>query len=728
MAELVRTVVPPQEHVSTPVDIYGLSLTIAFVLATRQLDVSTKGADGVEEALKHLAAMLAEKTRFKLHLELLKKSQAQRNKEYEKAKRNAASFASVPDLQKEYRDKSDKEIKDVEHHLRKLHSMEQNAITFFINCLTSFPNQTGLQAHALAQSQASTEEFEAALAALTKTVEQQQESLKRQEEGWKEHGEAVANQIAQAEENLKSRDETTKDMFAKLEAKFEARFQQLEEGKKQELEAQNRKFEEVQAKSQAMEIAFSNLSQKCQTLEQALSRQAKTLEESAQIVASHTKILDDHSNSLAEHSGEFNTHSEKLAAHTQTLTAQEGALSQQRQALAQQSEAQANQSQELANQVQKLDTVAESWRNELDMRLVTITNTWQHQLERRLEKSNASLLHQQNLTGDMFDIRTGLMTVIDKVNKMETRFSGIDDTLGSVGNKTNKMEERLSNIDVDTLDAMGDITVQFPNLEEKVKGLEGNVKALEGNVKNLQTEVSKVQRQRFESPTMVTTPTNVEAPLAGSAGVSKQVFSATMQAITAKFGDLINAVKNDFTALEDRVQSLEAKAPLKQETLDNPDMRSDIARLDLALTNLRSEATHNKVQINSLTETANKLAKNHQVVEDTLKSNIGSLTMSISTLDDRFNNLTTKSLFDHMVSYISTLYPEPAQIKTDIRHLFDLVKTLQAGLQDCQGKVEKVDDMAKALDSDYHTNVKKRRIDSSPNMAGLNGVPKGVAS
>lgn len=41
----------------------------------------------------------------------------------------------------------------------------------------------------------------------------------------------------------------------------------------------------------------------------------------------------------------------------------------------------------------------------------------------------------------MFDICIGLMIVIDKVNKMEMWFFGIDDMLGLVGNKINKMEE-----------------------------------------------------------------------------------------------------------------------------------------------------------------------------------------------------------------------------------------------------------------------------------------------
>ncbi|KAH6847938.1 hypothetical protein B0I37DRAFT_308891 [Chaetomium sp. MPI-CAGE-AT-0009] len=296
---------------------------------------------------------------------------------------------------------------------------------------------------------------------------------------------------------------------------------------------------------------------------------------------------------------------------------------------------------------------------------------------------------------DTIALRSGLIACTQRVND-EAR-------------KIEEHEEKLSSLDTEALDSAAEaVSIGFPDLQAKVASLQAKMDCTIS-----QQEVDARQKTLFS---------HVRQYVEGMGEGLGQVVDETQKATKeheARIKALEKASTGTVSPGSDTGHSQAAKAEFKT-------ISSDIA-------SIKSEFDATKITINRLTEEVETIAK------EELSKQLDMLRQSITVLDAQFNNLSTKSLAEHIIGQLEHFYPNARQLSADIEFLKTVVGTHGSRIDQVEGRIEDFKDKAGSfseakpfdasevenmqnlllqnLDESGRPALKRRRVDPS-----LNGI------
>lgn len=275
--------------------------------------------------------------------------------------------------------------------------------------------------------------------------------------------------------------------------------------------------------------------------------------------------------------------------------------------------------------------------------------------------------------------------------------------------KIGEHEEKLSSLDTEALDSAAEaVSIGFPDLQAKVASLQSKMD-------------HTVSQQEVDAR-------------------QQELFSQVKQYVVGMgedLGQLVDEAQKATTGHEARIKALEAAATSTSSpapgTGHSQVAKAEFDTINSDLASIKSEFDATKVTISRLTEDVSKIAS-----EDLIKQ-VDMLRQSFLVLDAQFNNLSTKSLAEHIIGRLEHFYPNARQLNADIEFLKTLVGTLGPRIDELEGRIEDFKDKAGSfseakpfdasevenmqqlllqdLDESGRPTLKRRRIDSS-----LNGV------
>jgi chromosome segregation ATPase len=279
----------------------------------------------------------------------------------------------------------------------------------------------------------------------------------------------------------------------------------------------------------------------------------------------------------------------------------------------------------------------------------------------------------------------------------------VDDEARKIG----EHEEKLSSLDTEALDSAAEaVSIGFPDLQAKVA--------------SLQTRMDHTISLR-----------EVDAR-------QETLFSQVQQYVQGMgedLGQLVDEAQKATTEHEARIKALEAAstcAPSPDpDTGHRQSAKAEFDTISSDIASIKSEFDATKVAINRLTKDVSKIAS-----ED-LNKQVEMLRQSFLVLDSQFNNLSTKSLAEHIIGHLEHFYPSARQLNADIEFLKSVVGTLGSRIDELEGRLEdfkgKASSFSEAkpfdtsevasmqslllqnLDESGRPTLKRRRIDSSHN-------------
>jgi chromosome segregation ATPase len=279
----------------------------------------------------------------------------------------------------------------------------------------------------------------------------------------------------------------------------------------------------------------------------------------------------------------------------------------------------------------------------------------------------------------------------------------VDDEARKIG----EHEEKLSSLDTEALDNAAEaVSIGFPDLQAKVASLQTRmdhtISLREVDVRQ-ETLFSQVQQY--------------------------------VQGMGEDLGQLVDEAQKATTEHEARIKALEAAS--KSASSPDPDTghrqaaKAEFDTISSDIASIKSEFDATKVAINRLTKDVSKIAS-----ED-LNKQVEMLRQSFLVLDSQFNNLSTKSLAEHIIGHLEHFYPSARQLNADIEFLKSVIGTLGSRIDELEGRLEdfkgKAGSFSEAkpfdtsevasmqslllqnLDESGRPTLKRRRIDSSHN-------------
>ncbi|KAH6622964.1 hypothetical protein F5144DRAFT_347316 [Chaetomium tenue] len=275
--------------------------------------------------------------------------------------------------------------------------------------------------------------------------------------------------------------------------------------------------------------------------------------------------------------------------------------------------------------------------------------------------------------------------------------------------KIGEHEEKLSSLDTEALDTAAEaVSIGFPDLQAKVASLQSRMD-------------HTISQQEVDAR-------------------QQELFSQVKQYVVGMgedLGQLVDEAQKATTGHEARIKALEAAATSTSspapDTGHGQVAKAEFDTINSDLASIKSEFDATKVAINRLIEDVSKIAS-----EDLIKQ-VDMLRQSFMVLDSQFNNLSTKSLAEHIIGRLEHFYPNARQLNADIEFLKTLVGTLGPRIDELEGRIEDFKDKAVSfseakpfdasevenmqqlllqnLDESGRPALKRRRVDSN-----LNGV------
>ena len=664
----------------------------------------------VSKALVRYGEAVKDSARLKFHQENLEKTRKQRERDYDKSNHQHSPYPSVAELQNKYRNRVEDDLKLIQEHIRKAEAKEHEAVSYFVKFFT------GRVPTIPADSADPNKAFETKLASLESMIQEQKEASQKAIKVREER----ETQLEQFVRELQ-----TQQVVQKLEYQSQIHsLQQLVE--KQMLEMQE-KFDKKLAQH-GEKLALQN-KQRTADLNGRVDDLGRDFEELAKKnKTQHDSLKKD---VQAEIAGGLSKHAERIKTFEQQLQGLK------------------------AKPVKEAAPAAgiSSLKNELSV--------LQTETRKQIDEHNNIIA----------TLRTGLAN--------STAQAVTEDLM----QRLEVVEHKLGQVDIDALEAATEMaSFDFPDLQRRVANLqpdkfESRFKALEAaaatvkdTVGKILTDIVGVQKTLEDNDTRLDDAESniemihhqvsqeIEATANTKAAMDslKADLSTTLNGLSDTFGNIINELREANAALATRLATLEKRAAseqpptpgafgLKRTTtagrLASPDTPNPSVRLESGLWKpvtdklskdmaalaekvtkldlLPGNISNQELKINQHAGQINALNKRFELAQEELLS-----------LDDRFNNLTTKQLAEHMIGNLQQLCPNEAQLKADIDALTKLTKTLEDRVQECTGKVEKVDDNVTKMMLDFKENraslnpeeglnKKRRRIEVSPTKNGL---------
>ena len=276
--------------------------------------------------------------------------------------------------------------------------------------------------------------------------------------------------------------------------------------------------------------------------------------------------------------------------------------------------------------------------------------------------------------------------------------------------KVDEHESKLSNLDTDVLDRVAEtMSIEFPKLQRNLTAVQAKVDGIPQEIDSKQ-EALRIQIESYTLPALDTLARNLDG--------------------TDRDGRNHGA----------RIRVLEQRVGHTLGTGTEPGPRAG-AEFDFvnpeAVALFKTDLDTAKAAVDHLNQ---EMSARSAEVDDQLDM----IRHTATSLETRFNNMTTKAVAEYVIGHIEQLYPSSYQLVTDIVALKTLVEGLLsriAGLEKCvqgfKGSVDSVgepkfdasevssmqDQLMKDLDESSRLNHKRKRANSSLNGADQQHLP-----
>ncbi len=261
-----------------------------------------------------------------------------------------------------------------------------------------------------------------------------------------------------------------------------------------------------------------------------------------------------------------------------------------------------------------------------------------HQSSSEIASSTAaSVLIQQESSARQADI-SGLESRMDQATAtIHDSIASYRRRLEEQHRKLEEHESKLSNLDTDALEGVAEtMSIDFPNLQRKVAGIQAKVDAIP-------QETDAKQQALVDG---------VRLYMKGVEDLSHMVDDAERTRMNH----------------EGRIQALERGSASGAGPVPAPGpATSELDGLDVKL--FKSDLDSTKAAVDQLGQ---KVSTSTEDVEGQLMM----IRHSITSLESRFNNLTTKSMAEYIIGHLERLYPNSPQLVADCDSLKTLTKSL----------------------------------------------------
>jgi ABC-type transporter Mla subunit MlaD len=359
-----------------------------------------------------------------------------------------------------------------------------------------------------------------------------------------------------------------------------------------------------------------------------------------------------------------------------------------------------------------------------------------------ISTSEVSTLIQQGSSG----LRSDLVDLTRRVNEITARLAqnGQDTAslCASIATQVQRLDDQteqlqslrniVENIDLETLDTLADVSLHdFPTWRIKMMTVDN----LKSNLENLNGHEFPRLRKDVEGLRL-----SVDDLKAKNNSLSDMVQEFSNRVVTT-VGGLVNNLEQNTRNHEARISQLEGAStdegrPSTTE-MDSANSANPADAVNLQVNAIRTDFDSTKAAVAELSQQVNQISQTMEANSKDFNEQIGTLSHLVSVLNLRWNNLSTKSLAEHIIAQLELIYPNAREIVADIARLKALVerlngwiKSLEEQVQSFKGKVNGNEDAVETplpalqehleLVPDFRSNGvshKRRRPDSSPNGA-----------
>ncbi|KAK3315180.1 hypothetical protein B0H66DRAFT_335958 [Apodospora peruviana] len=352
-------------------------------------------------------------------------------------------------------------------------------------------------------------------------------------------------------------------------------------------------------------------------------------------------------------------------------------------------------------------------------------------LHEQIKNIRAQFAHElKQLTSDVTGLEEGNARLTESITGLNGQLAqtnpDIANLRAALESRVSGLEKKLSDLDWETLDKVAeDFTFKVPELEETVRKLQEDLANLPQTVereavRKIQEEMANLPRTVEKAGSQPAAPVSSDQQamhaklLAELKEISHQQFLKFSDALVVSAGKMVDGVREEAKKLTGRVTVVEEKLEQTHKTMDS--LRADLQALD----GIRAAT-----RIAALEGSFLELQKDLDGIGTDLKQKTEYLNLSITTLDSRFSNLTTKGLAEVIIGHIEHFVPNPHQLGADlaaldakVRDVSRLLEELSPGLAETSQKGQ--DEIKSSVESWGGKPQKRRRLNLSPN--GINGI------
>ncbi|KAH8878836.1 hypothetical protein GQ53DRAFT_834674 [Thozetella sp. PMI_491] len=300
---------------------------------------------------------------------------------------------------------------------------------------------------------------------------------------------------------------------------------------------------------------------------------------------------------------------------------------------------------------------------------------------------------------------TAVEALVAKVSEITERLEETERSGVAMGAAIQQHEDKLSAIDVDDMDRINEIAMEWGALLEGIKSVKadmGKLQPLPQRVERIQETLKTLSQQAKPQTTAV----QVQGSPASSAvldGKAEEI-GKKLKELDVKVSEVDSRAKRNFNKIAERFGELIDKERKDRETqlhaqktvLDELKLRSQgaedrahssaplseeyqkkIEKHDQEVANLGNEVSHFAKQLVE----SDKWAKE---TFDRLGKHCESLSFQINTMDSQFNNLSTKGMAEHIIGHLEHFYPNTAAVNANI----NLVNTTQRRLAETVNRLD----------------------------------------
>jgi len=325
--------------------------------------------------------------------------------------------------------------------------------------------------------------------------------------------------------------------------------------------------------------------------------------------------------------------------------------------------------------------------------------TLQQELSTLQEKANAADVQADIIGKSVLSLQTGMESNSQQLVQHDQ--------------KVQNLEGKLLNVDFDALDEISENwTFEWPDIKITVGSIQKTLSELTlSELPQLKTAVEgiheKLEKQPHSQPVHHAAQVAPAAPAAPTIQNARQAEANEEEMIAKISTNVMGKVNILIDGLITQVSSMVDK--VKE------------AVRDLSGRLAAAESLELEERVKTLESLREQVTKTIEGFSTDLEDKTNALTLQISVLDSRYNNLSTKDVCEQIVAQINQMSPTPHQIATDLTALDSKVQQIQRQVTDLTaGSVAKeyntknistIEDVHK----DWHGGTKRRRVGSDAN-------------